>query len=117
VRRRPVQNQDPGLGGRLALAVLLVLASIVLLAVSVPTILVGYAEMRVARLTYQVEFVHGTGDDCDGAHGLYLRVADGEPLFCQPATVSGGAVDLPGFTDGQVDEVTRLAKQVGADGL
>lgn len=116
LRRDSGYREDPGTYLRFTLLCLLAIGSFAILAISVTTMLVGYAEMRGAKLTYQVAFVRGAGGDCDGAHGMYLRVTDGEPVFCQQAPLKGGDVDLPGFTDEQVAEVIQLANQLAAAG-
>ncbi|UJW36970.1 hypothetical protein L3Q67_45450 (plasmid) [Saccharothrix sp. AJ9571] len=81
-------------------------------------VVVGWAEQHHIDSAYVVGFVPGA--DCGDGHELYLRVEDGAIVQCVqggPGVFGSGAASLHGFTDTQNQELTRLAAELGSDGL
>ncbi|HVV23721.1 MAG TPA: hypothetical protein VHF06_30080 [Pseudonocardiaceae bacterium] len=81
------------------------------------SIVVGFAEQHAADDTYVVGFANPGADCGEGAQSF--DVATGAALSCVPEGAGAGSdrADFPGFTDAQNDQVTQLAKDLGADGL
>ncbi|WP_155058503.1 hypothetical protein [Streptomyces blattellae] len=103
---------------RVFLASLAAVGGVGLAAAGLVFVPIGVLEQRSAGDMYEVAFQQ-VGDECSGGHELYLDIENGTPLDCVPSYVIGGSprVDLPGFTEAQNDEVARLGRQLGSEGL
>ena len=103
---------------RLTVAMIGMVVGVLVIAFGLATVLAGFLDQGAADKAYVVEFKH-PGEKCSPAHELHLSVSDGEPLPCVRAGFlpAGRNAQLEGFTEAQTDQVIKLAREAGRDGL